>query len=129
MGWSIGYDNRWKRDIGYGVPAICDDPKCNESIDRGLSFVCGGEPYGGENGCGLYFCEKHRGFHKFRGESDYHEYCYRCVHHKPWYKKKPDTLEWIAWKLYDESWEKWREENAEEVEKLKNTLVSLTNKQ
>jgi hypothetical protein len=20
MGWSIGYDNKWERDIGYGVP-------------------------------------------------------------------------------------------------------------
>ena len=47
MGWSLGYDRNWKRDVGYGVPAICDDPECTEEIDRGLSYVCGGEPYGG----------------------------------------------------------------------------------
>lgn len=54
MGWSIGYDSKWKRDIGYGVPAWCDHPGCIEEIYRGLSHVCGGEPYGGERGCGLY---------------------------------------------------------------------------
>ncbi len=44
MGWSLGHDNRWGkfgRDIGYGVPAICDHPGCNAEIDRGLSYVCG----------------------------------------------------------------------------------------
>lgn len=54
MGWSIGYDERWKRDIGYGVPATCDHPGCEEKIDRGLSCVCANQqPYGGEHGCGL----------------------------------------------------------------------------
>lgn len=53
MSWAIGYDENWKRDVGYGVPAICDHPGCNEKIDRGLAFVCGGEPMGGEKGCGL----------------------------------------------------------------------------
>lgn len=33
MGWSIGYDNSWKRDIGYGVPAFCDHPGCMTSIN------------------------------------------------------------------------------------------------
>lgn len=28
MGWSVGYDDNWKRDIGYGVPALCDYPDC-----------------------------------------------------------------------------------------------------
>ena len=45
MGWEIGYDDNWERDIGYGVPAECDHPDC-QVIDRGLSYVCGGEPYG-----------------------------------------------------------------------------------
>src|SRR4051812_7048849 len=27
MGWSIGYDSNWQRDIGYGVPAFCDHPQ------------------------------------------------------------------------------------------------------
>ena len=38
MGWSLGYDGRWKRDIGYGVPAVCDFPGCNEEIDRGCGL-------------------------------------------------------------------------------------------
>ena len=44
MGWSIGFDRRWNRDIGYGVPATCDQPGCGADIDRGLAFVCGGDP-------------------------------------------------------------------------------------
>jgi hypothetical protein len=24
VSWQIGYDRRWKRDIGYGVPCVCD---------------------------------------------------------------------------------------------------------
>lgn len=58
MGYSIGYDENWKRDIGYGVPAICDHPGCGKAIDRGLSYVCGGMG-GGQYGCGLFFCEEH----------------------------------------------------------------------
>ncbi len=30
MGWSIGYDYNWKRDIGYSVPCECDNPKCKK---------------------------------------------------------------------------------------------------
>ena len=59
MGWSIGFDSNWNRDIGYGVPAVCDHPKCNAEIHRGLAYVCGGQPYGGEKGCGLFFCYEH----------------------------------------------------------------------
>ena len=59
MGWSLDFDTNWCRDIGYGVPAYCDYPDCGDEINRGLSFVCGGEPHGGERGCGLYFCSKH----------------------------------------------------------------------
>jgi len=32
MSWSIGYDNNWNRDIGYGVPAICDYPGCDKKV-------------------------------------------------------------------------------------------------
>jgi hypothetical protein len=59
MGWAIGYDDNWDRDIGYGVPGECDAPGCHARIDRGLGYVCGGQPYGGEKGCGLFFCGKH----------------------------------------------------------------------
>lgn len=111
MGWSIGYDESWNRDIGYGVPAMCDEPTCTEEIDRGLAYVCGGEPYGGEHGCGLYFCGEHRVWkEKAQGFV-----CHRCRYGKKPYEPKPDTQEWIDWKLTDESWAQWREENQEWV--------------
>lgn len=111
MGWAIGWDSKWKRDVGYGVPAYCDHPKCNEVIDRGLAYVCcGQEPYGGEKGCGLYFCENHR---------DYKGRCPKCrrYDYKP-YKPKPDHPDWIHWKLTDESWAKWRNENPDWVAQM-----------
>lgn len=119
MGWSIGYDARWKRDIGYGVPAVCDAPKCETEIDRGLAHVCGGEqPYGGDSGCGLYFCSKHLFYHAFR-RGDRGFYCKRCGSNKPAYEPKADVPEWIQHKLTDESWEKWRQENPQEVALMK----------
>ena len=108
MGWSIGYDSDWGRDIGYGVPAFCDHPRCDAEIDRGLAYVCCDEqPYGGERGCGLYFCEAHRG-----------ERCARCRKRKPPYLAKPDHPRWMHHKLTDESWARWRKENPEEVARL-----------
>jgi hypothetical protein len=109
MGWSVGHDDRWDRDIGYGVPSICDHPDCNEPIDRGLGYVCGGEPYGGKYGCGLFFCGKHL----------HPTMCERCLNGKPPFNPKPDTKEWIEWKLTDPSWELWRDSNQEEVETLR----------
>jgi len=38
MGWSIGYDGNWKRDIGYGVPAYCDFPGCWTEIVGAMVF-------------------------------------------------------------------------------------------
>jgi hypothetical protein len=115
MGWSIGFDEKWNRDIGYGVPAYCDAPGCTTQIDRGLTYVCGGEPYGGDRGCGLYFCEKHREF----------QLCARCTSYKPPYKRiKPDHPDWIQHKLTDPSWEEWRKENSQEVRRLLQTSLS-----
>lgn len=111
MGWSIGYDSTWNRDIGYGVPAYCDHPKCNEEIDRGLAYVCAHEqPYGGDDGCGLYFCDEH-----LRGGQ-----CPRCAAGRPtpYAHPKPDHPTWIRHKLTDESWARWRAENPKEVAKL-----------
>lgn len=120
MGWSIGYDDNWKRDIGYGVPAVCDHPDCNAEIDRGLSHVCGSEPYGGERGCGLYFCSEHRPHYMPR----YHaSVCGRCYKLRQPFEAKPDVREWIEHKLTDESWQEWRDENATEVAKLRALLV------
>lgn len=103
MSWSIGFDTRWQRDIGYGVPAECDHPECHEQIDRGLSHVCGGGAYGEERGCGLYFCEKHH--------SNRWELCDRCAKRRNPFTPKPDVLKWLYFKMTDESWEEWRKEN------------------
>lgn len=121
MGWSIGYDDNHKRDIGYGVPAYCDHPDCNEEIDRGLSHVCGSEPYGGQYGCGLYFCKEHLHFHE--DDMEWIDLCERCSEFKEPFTPKPDHPEWIEHKLTDESWEEWRNENPDFVEKHKTTKL------
>ena len=123
MGWSIGYDHNWKRDVGYGVPAVCDHPQCNAAIDRGLAYVCGGEqPYGGDHGCGLYFCSGHLLLHHFRG-ARLGFYCKRCISWKPPYNPKPDVREWLEHKLTDGSWKEWRDQNPEEIAELRNELA------
>lgn len=115
MGWSIGYDEHWKRDIGYGVPAYCDHPDCKKEIDRGLSYVCGGEPEGGEYGCGLFICSGHT-----HANDNCYQLCRHCADRR---RKKlapsPDHPLWINHKLTDESWQQWRDENPAEVEKLR----------
>jgi hypothetical protein len=111
MGWSIGYDSKWQRDVGYGVPAHCDHPGCTKVIDRGLSFVCGGEPDGGEHGCGLHFCGSHL--------AGLNNLCACCRQSSKPFTPKPDHHDWIAHKLTDESWQQWRDENPAEVERLR----------
>lgn len=111
MSWSIGFDTNWGRDIGYGIPAICDHPGCREKIDRGLSHVCGNEPYGGERGCGLYFCAKHH-----NGE---YSMCEKCTNKELPFDPKPECAEWVHFKSTDESWAEWRRENPGAIELLK----------
>jgi hypothetical protein len=108
MGWAIGYDERHRRDIGYGVPAICDHPDCNEEIDRGLAYVCcDSEPYGGGRGCGLFFC----GLHHPYCNGKHSGMCERYAKRRQPFKPKPDTLKWLYFKMTDPSWEEWRKEN------------------
>lgn len=105
MSWSIGYDNTWKRDIGYGVPAYCDYPGCGAEIDRGLSYVCCDQkPYGGDDGCGLFFCAAHLG--------------HKCNKAHINFQPTMDHPDWIKWKLTDESWQQWRDMNPEEAASL-----------
>lgn len=47
---------------GYAIPTTCEEPGCNEAIDRGLAHLCGQEPGGDEHGCGGYFCDQHLTF-------------------------------------------------------------------
>lgn len=114
MSWAVGFDANWNRDIGYGVPAFCDHPKCQKEIDRGLAYVCGGEPYGGDKGCGLYFCEAHGGG----------DLCPRCRNRKPAYKHpKPEHPTWMRHKFTDESWSEWRAASPAEVAQLERALA------
>lgn len=116
MGWSIGFDENWQRDIGYGVPAVCDHPGCNKEIDRGLYYVCGGDAYGGEFGCGLYFCSEHLHYADF--DDDCTQVCERCASGQKAFEPKPDVFRWVQWKLTDESWGEWRSDNRAEVVKM-----------
>ena len=128
MGWSLGWDSDWNRDIGYGVPAYCDHPDCNEEIDRGLSYVCGGEPYGQPRGCGLYFCGKHLKYYGARvdGRIKTVQLCERCgPRRRNPFPPKPDHPRWIRHKLTDPSWKKWRKENPGEVIRMKDQLAAL----
>lgn len=120
MSWAVGEDQDGS-DIGYGVPAFCDHPDCNEKIHRGLAFVCGMINTAGEDrGCGLHFCTKHLGYSPKFGQL-----CERCYPRRraPW-ARKPDHPEWIAHKLTDESWGRWREENPVEVDQLRTVIKS-----
>lgn len=118
MGWSVGYDEKWRRDIGYGVPATCDYPGCGAEIDRGLAHVCGGDPYGGEHGCGLFFCREHLTYAGDRRDNV--QLCSRCYSNRAAkFDPTPDRPEWVQHKLTDPSWEVWRKRNPAEVRRLK----------
>ncbi|MBV7475351.1 hypothetical protein [Pseudoxanthomonas sp. PXM05] len=106
MGWSIGYSERYKRDIGYGVPAYCDHPGCREEIDRGLGYKCEEE----ECGCEKFYCFAHL------YDTDAH------THEQPTSGEHPD---WMNWKLTDASWQLWRDENPELVEAIRVQLKGL----
>jgi hypothetical protein len=111
MGWSIGYDDNWNRWVGYGVPAYCDHPQCSEEIDRGLSYVCGNDVYGGEHGCGLFFCPKHQ-----VGD---HQRCPRCAAYKrPYRRPKGEHPRWVRHVRTDTSWSEWRRTNPRELNEM-----------
>lgn len=117
MGWAVG-TGKDGRDIGYGVPALCDHPDCNKVIDRGLSFVCGMiNTEGEERGCGLHFCQDHLGYSPKFGQL-----CVRCYPRlRPSFTRKPDLAEWVRHKLTDDSWQRWRDENPDEAARLRQT--------
>lgn len=122
MSWAVGWDTTWQRDVGYGVPATCDQPGCDVAIDRGLAYVCGGEPFGGQYGCGLYFCPQHTD-----GCATVWGSLIECDHFfkdDPTYRPSPDTREWVEHKLTDPSWGFWREGHPHEVERLRKELAA-----
>jgi len=60
MGWAFCGEDSQGREIGYAIAATCDHPGCNERIDRGLSYACGGEHGVTEWSCERYFCPSPR---------------------------------------------------------------------
>ncbi len=61
MGWANCGEDSKGRPIGYAHEATCDEPGCDATIDRGLSYACGGmhgddDP---EGSCEGYFCSAH----------------------------------------------------------------------
>lgn len=120
MGYAVYWSNNQQRYCGYGVPAYCDHPKCNEKINRGMGYVCG-EPLQDQFGCGGYFCSKHRNHvRQPRGEDQCFENCQRCGTYKRSYKfTKSEHPEWVEHLLKDASWRDWRKENPAQVSCLK----------
>lgn len=118
MSWAVG-TGKDERDIGYGVPALCDHPVCYKQIDRGLSYMCGMLGSEGEDrGCGLHFCSDH-----LLASPKYGQLCDRCYPRlRRSYTRKPDLPEWMNHKLTDESWQRWRDENPDEVQAIKTAL-------
>ncbi len=77
MGWAhCGLDSEG-REIGYAIPATCDQRGCDKKIDRGLSYACG-NMHGSEPGCEKYFCEKHLHYTE-TDDDDWIFYCSECV--------------------------------------------------
>jgi hypothetical protein len=67
-------------------------------------------PYGGENGCGLFFC----GQHLYLGNGA--QLCARCDEGEEGpFEPTADVQQWLNWKLTDESWQNWRDDNPQEV--------------
>ena len=111
LGYQVYRLAHQNRHGGYGVPSICDHPDCNEKIDRGMAYCCGGEPFS-DAGCGQYFCTDHLGYST---GDDAVQQCERCLSGVEPFPMKPDTQEWIDWQMTDESWAEWRSENPDFV--------------
>lgn len=117
MAWNIGFDSNTQRDIGYGVPAVCDHPGCKKPIDRGLGYMCGGSK---EGGCGLFFCGEHR---RLTG------LCECCtkrslgLSNRLSFKPKADVAEWLNHKLTHASWAKWRKENKDATARIRQQVA------
>jgi hypothetical protein len=112
VSWAVGDDrDRPGRFIGYGVPAACDRPGCGESIDRGMSYACGGGVMEDMPNCGLFFCTSHLTYAETDDQQGW--VCERCAKGEPPFDATPDVDEWVKHVLADESWAKFRAENPE----------------
>ena len=128
MGWAVGWDQRTGRVIGYGVPAVCEEPGCDKKIDRGLAYACGGM-----NGCARFFCDDHlylvwpEGAETDDGWDgpDYysgHGLCGQCLDVALPYPLKPERKKWLRHVLSHESWDRWRQEEPELADQYREEL-------
>ena len=92
MGWGdCGVDKKG-RPIGYVHEAICDHEGCEEKIDRGLSYACGGMHGENEIGCDKYFCSSHLSNTIEDSCGDYYHVCDKC---------RDEMIESGEWKFDD----------------------------
>lgn len=120
MSWAVGVDPNRQRHIGYGVPALCDQPGCAAEIDRGLSYACGGGVVETVENCGLFFCSDH--LNHFVGDDDTDEFgyvCERCANKGEPFEPSPDVAAWASHVLTDPSWQEWREQNPDWAAKMR----------
>ena len=126
MGYQVYKVNH--RFGGYGVPAICEHPNCNEEINRGMPYACGEEPFS-EVGCDRYFCGKHKVLvcrdsegeiceHEEDCDCECKEVCERCAKGEEPFPYKPEHPTWVKHILKDKSWAEWRKNHPIEVNEL-----------
>lgn len=83
MGWGHCGTDGEGREIGYYIDATCDHPECNEEIDRGLGYACGGmhgdgNIYNMEIGCEKYFCSAHLNYVGLSDSKEWVPVCKQC---------------------------------------------------
>lgn len=65
---------------GYGHRSTCGHDGCDKAIDRGLAYMCGDNPHGGDvDSCGLWFCDDHLTYPMFDDEVIADQRCYACA--------------------------------------------------
>lgn len=78
MGWAHCGTDINGRPIGYAHRAKCDWPGCENDIDRGLDYACGGMHGESEYACEKYFCHKHLVTAKLPN-GDIEGFCPSCI--------------------------------------------------
>ena len=148
MSWCIGFSKEQNRDVGYGVPAICDHPGCSNAINRGIGYLCC-EDISHVASCQGYFCEDHRHNYTLGDELEDMEPeeleeleelgvniddpetqlriaegdIIRC-HHQAIERK--ESAVWLEHCLTDDSWETWRNQNPAMVTAYQKALENKT---
>jgi len=95
-----------------GMDWLCDQHTSYRYTDENGNVVSSSEEWDEETqiddeGCGLYFCEKHQ---------------YETEKHTDDIQPKPDSPRWLWWIVNEDSWAKWREENPEELARYREQI-------